>query len=83
MGLIDWGGWTWSWYSEYVLPGAGLNIPGRHSSGGYVRDSDGYICLASDVLDYGTVIATPFGSYGKVYDCGVGHDDWIDVYVSW
>ena len=83
MGLIDWGGWTWSWYSELVLPGGGLDIPGRHTSGGYVRDGDGYICLASDVLDYGTVVATPFGSYGKVYDCGVGNDNWIDVYVSW
>lgn len=83
MGLINWGGWTWSWYSELVLPGGGLDIPGRHTSGGYVMDGDGYICLASDVLDYGTVVATPFGSYGKVYDCGVGNDNWIDVYVSW
>lgn len=83
MGLIDWCGWTWSWYSELVLPGGGLDIPGRHTSGGYVRDEDGYICLASDVLDYGTVIETPFGSAGRVYDCGVGNDNWIDVYVSW
>lgn len=82
-GLIDWGGWTWSWYSELVLPGGGLDIPGRHTSGGYVRDGDGYICVASDVLDYGAVIETPFGSAGRVYDCGVGNDNWIDVYVSW
>lgn len=82
-GLIDWNGWTWSWYSERVLPGGGLDIPGRHTVGGYVRDGDGYICLASDVLDYGTVIETPFGSAGRVYDCGVGNDNWIDVYVSW
>ena len=83
MGLIDWGGWTWSWYSEKVLPGGGLDIPGRHTSGGYVRDEDGYICLASDVLDYGTVIDTPFGSAGRVYDCGVGNDETVDVYVGW
>lgn len=83
MGLIDWGGWTWSWYSERVLPGGGLDIPGRHTSGGYVRDGDGYICLASDVLDYGAVIETPFGSAGRVYDCGVGNDDTVDVYVGW
>lgn len=82
MGVIYWNGWRWKWYSERVLPGTGLNIPGRHTSGGYVRDGDGYICLASDALGYGTVIETPFGSYGKVYDCGCGYDT-IDVYVSW
>ena len=84
MGLIEWGDWTFSWYSERVLPGTGLDIPGRYTDGmGYVRDGDGYICVASDVLPHGTVIDTPFGSMGKVYDCGVGHDDWIDVYVGW
>ncbi len=83
MGLIAWGGWTWSWYSEKVLPGGGLDIPGRHTSGGYVRDINGYICLASDVLEEGTVIETPFGSPGRVYDCGVGNDYTVDVYVGW
>ena len=82
MGVIWWNGWRWTWYSERVLPGTGLNIPGRHTSGGYVRDGDGYICLSSDALDYGTVIATPFGSYGRVYDCGCGYET-IDVYVGW
>ena len=82
LGEIYWGGWRWTWYSEKVLPGGGLDIPGRHTEGGYVRDGDGYICLASDALDYGTVIATPFGSYGLVYDCGCDYDT-IDVYVSW
>lgn len=82
MGVIHWNGWRWTWYSERVLPGTGLNIPGRHTAGGYVRDGDGYICVASDSLSYGTVIETPFGSYGKVYDCGCGYDT-IDVYVGW
>lgn len=82
MGVIWWNGWRWTWYSERVLPGTGLNIPGRYTEGGYVRDGDGYICVASDSLSYGTVIETPFGSYGKVYDCGCGYDT-IDVYVSW
>lgn len=82
MGVIWWNGWRWTWYSERVLPGTGLNIPGRHTEGGYIRDGDGYICLASDVLDYGVVIETPFGAYGKVYDCGCGYDT-IDVYVGW
>ena len=83
-GLIDFNGWTWSWYSERVLPGTGLDIPGRYTCHqGFVRDWEGYICLASDVLEHGTVVWTPFGSYGKVYDCGVGNSDWIDVYVGW
>lgn len=82
LGEIYWGGWRWTWYSERVLPGTGLNIPGRHTTGGYVCDVAGYICLASDALDYGTVIETPFGSYGKVYDCGCDYNT-IDVYVSW
>lgn len=82
IGVIYWNGWRWTWYSERVLPGTGLNIPGRHTEGGYVLDGEGYICLASDALGYGTVVETPFGSYGKVYDCGCGYDT-IDVYVSW
>ena len=82
MGVIWWNGWRWTWYSERVLLGTGLNIPGRYTEGGYVRDGEGYICLASDALDYGAVIETPFGSYGKVYDCGCGYDT-IDVYVGW
>lgn len=82
LGEAYWGGWRWTWYSEKGLPGTGLHIPGRHTEGCYVRDGDGYICLASDALDYGTVIATPFGSYGRVYDCGCDYDT-IDVYVSW
>jgi len=84
MGEIYWGGWRWTWYSERVLPGEGLHIPGRCTDWqGYVRDEDGYICLASDVLDYGTVIDTPFGGPGKVYDDGVGDDGTVDVYVGW
>ena len=81
-GRISWGGWQWTWYSERILPGYGLRIPGRHTDAdGYVRDANGYLCLASDVLRKGTVIETPFGGYGKVYDCGCG--SLIDVYVGW
>lgn len=84
MGVIYWGGWTWTWYSERVLPGYGLSIPGRYTDDmGYVRDGDGYICLASDSLGYGAVINTPFGGHGKVYDCGCGSYDIVDVYVGW
>lgn len=83
LGTIWWGGWRWTWYSERVLPGGGLNIPGRHSDErGFVCDGNGYICLASSVLVKGTVIETPFGKEGRVYDTGCAYDV-VDVYVNW
>lgn len=81
MGVLYWGGYRWTWYSERVLPGGGLNIPGRYSDGTFVRDGEGYICLASNDLGRGTVVSTPFGA-GKIYDCGCASGT-IDVYVSW
>ena len=83
-GRISWGGWQWTWYSERILPGYGLRIPGRHTDAqGYVRDGEGYLCLASDVHRKGTVLETPVGGYGKVYDCGCGNNYTLDVYVGW
>jgi len=71
-----------SYYSQRVLPGGGLNIPGRHvASDGTVRDADGYIVVASDNQAKGTVVDTSLGE-GKVYDTGVGHDG-VDVYTDW
>ena len=76
-------GYRWTWYSERVLPGGGLDIPGRYTDDqGYVRDGDGYVCLASDDLEQGTVVETPFGSEGKVYDSGCDSGT-LDVYVGW
>lgn len=84
MGILSWGGWRWTWYSQQVLPGGGLDIPGRHvDSDGYVCDENEYICLASDYLAWGTVVNTPFGKPGRVYDCGPGAWDILDVYVDW
>lgn len=71
-----------TYYSEQVLSGGGLKIPGRHSGikkrgskygkteDGTVRDKDGYICLASHnkYIPKGTIILTSLGP-GKVYDC--------------
>jgi len=83
MGVLYWGGWRWTWYSQRVLPGGGLSIPGRHVNyAGYVSDGNGYICLASSALSRGTVVNTPFGWQGKVYDSGCSYDT-LDVYVSW
>ena len=82
IGVVYWNGWKWTWYSQRVLPGGGLRIPGRHvDNNGYVCDGNNYICLASSTLPYGTVINTPFGKQGKIYDTGCATDT-IDVYVN-
>lgn len=79
-GVVYYNGYKFTYYSERVLPGPGLKIPGRHSDGNFVRDGDGYICVASCDLPKGTVVDTPFGK-GKVYD--VCRDSGtIDIYVS-
>jgi len=83
MGVVYYGGKRWTWYSQRVLPGGGLNIPGRHlDSNGYICDKNNYICLASNDLRKGTIINTPFGKQGKIYDCGCARGT-IDTYVGW
>lgn len=79
-GVVNANGYKFTYYSQSVLPGGGLSIPGRHVSGaGYVCDGDGYIVAASS-LPKGTIIATPFGASAKVYDRGtVGNH--IDIYI--
>lgn len=81
-GVIYEGGWRWTWYSQRVLPGGGLTIPGRHvDENGYICDENGRICLASSDLEYGTVVSTPFGKEGCIYDCGCSSGT-LDVYVD-
>lgn len=80
-GVVHWGGYKFTYYSQKVLPGGGLRIPGRHvNANGYVADADGYIVLANDAPK-GTVINTPFGGPGKVYDRGT-RGNHFDVYTS-
>ena len=84
-GIISWGGYNWTYYSELILPGNGLNIPGRHTTeDGYVCDGDGYIVLAADLsmLPRYSIVDTPFGREGKVYDTGCVYGV-LDVYVRW
>lgn len=82
-GVLYWGGWQWTWYSQNVLPGGGLRIPGRHVDKlGYVCDKYDNICLASSNLPYGTIVKTPLGKYGRVYDSGCSSGI-LDVYVAW
>ena len=84
-GVIDWGGYEWTYYSELILPGEGLDIPGRHTTeDGYVCDEDGYVVLAADldILTRYSIVDTPFGRTGKVYDTGCSYGT-LDVYVGW
>ena len=82
-GVIHWGGYKWTWYSKLILPGEGLKIPVRHvDENGYICYENDYICLASSDLSKGTVVSTPFGKDGKIYDCGCASGT-LDVYVHW
>lgn len=87
MGVINWGGYKFTYYSQSVLPGGGLSIPGRHvNAGGFVSDGDGYIVLAAPYgVSHGSVFATPFGYSGKVYDTCASCTTspfWLDVYTQ-
>lgn len=71
-----------TWYSQKVLPGKGLKIPGRHvDSRGLVCDGNGYICVASSDYPKGTIVETSLG-IGKVYDSGCASGT-IDIYTNW
>ena len=73
-----------TYYSQQVLPGGGLNIPGRYvAEDGTVRDEEGYICVAADpsYLGYGSTVETSLGT-GKVYDSGCDYGT-IDIYTNW
>ena len=73
-----------TYYSERVLPGNSLAIPGRHvGDDGTVRDGDGFICVAADpsYMAKGTILITSLGP-AKVYDSGCAYGT-IDIYVNW
>lgn len=78
-GVVHSNGNKFTYYSQSVLPGGGLNIPGRHVDGGFVKDADGYIVVANSAAN-GTVVNTPFGK-GKVYDKGTSGNHY-DIYVQ-
>lgn len=84
-GVLKWKGYRFTWYSQRILPGRGLKIPGRHvDKQGFVCDRDGYIVVASTraMRKKRTIVPTPFGKYGKCYDCGAGSSRWRDVYTN-
>ena len=73
-----------TYYSERVLPGNGLRIPGRHvADDGTIRDEEGYIAVAADpaFMSRGSVLMTSLGP-AKVYDTGCAYGT-IDIYVNW
>lgn len=83
-GALYFNGHKETYYSEKVLPGNGLNIPGRHvADDGTIRDGDGYICVAADFsfMPKGSILITSLGP-AKVYDTGCSYGI-IDIYVSW
>lgn len=83
-GAIYYNGHRETYYSEKVLPGNGLQIPGRHvADDGTIRDENGYICVAADpgFLARGTVLITSLGP-AKVYDSGCAYGT-VDIYVNW
>lgn len=83
-GVLRYNGTKWTWYTQRILPGQGLNIPGRHlDENGLVCDGDGNVVLASSTSNRGQVVDTPFGKQGKVYDAGNGGSSWYDVYTDW
>ena len=78
-GVVYDGGNKYTYYSQSTLPGGGLNIPGRHTDDGFVKDGDGYIVVANSSAN-GTVVNTPWGP-GKVYDKGTSGNHY-DIYVE-
>lgn len=80
--VYDESGTRYTWYSEQVLPGGGLDIPGRYTDeAGFVRDAAGNVVVASSDYEKGTAIDTPFGP-GVVYDTGCASGT-VDIYVGW
>ena len=81
-GKVKFNGHYETWYSQKVLPGKGLKIPGRHvDSRGLVMDNQGNICVATTLVAMGQQINTSLGM-GKRYDtCGVA--DTVDIYTNW
>lgn len=83
-GALYYNGHKETYYSQRVLPGYGLNIPGRHvADDGTVRDGDGYIVVAANTsyMSKGTILLTSLGP-AKVYDSGCAYGT-IDIYVNW
>lgn len=78
-GVINEGGWRYTWYSSRVLHHYRTSEWTADSEGIY-RDSDGYVVVACTSRGFGATVPTPFGT-GKVYDSGCAAGT-IDIYVN-
>ena len=82
-GVVHWQKKKYTWYSQRILPGYGLKIPGRHvDKQGFVCDENDYIVLGSNTRNRGKIVPTPFGKFGKVYDAGYVGTYWYDCYTN-
>jgi hypothetical protein len=86
-GVWNFNGHVETYYSQRVLPGGGLSIPGRHVNrqDGTIRDANEYIVLARPEripsMKKGDCIMTSLGA-GKFYDMNSGSDR-VDIYTDW
>lgn len=84
MGVKYYNGQKETYYSQNVLPGGGLSIPGRHvANDGTIRDKNGYIVVSAN-YSFKTKYSTFMTSLGpaKVYDTGCAYGV-VDIYVNW
>lgn len=83
-GVVYYNGHKETYYSQRVLPGSGLKIPGRHvAEDGTIRDKDGYIVVSTN-LSFKSRYSTFMTSLGpaKVYDTGCKYGV-VDIYCNW
>ena len=87
-GPVYWHDRKYTYYTSRLCPIWLLPAPGLHlDKDGIWCDKNDYIVLGSSVANKvnRTVIATPFGKYGKVYDTGgYSTPSWLcDTAVNW
>jgi len=81
-GKVFFNGHYETYYSQRVLPGKGLKIPGRHVTGdGLVRDQNNNICVATSLVEMGEGIATSLGPGVRYDDCETPNT--VDIYTNW
>ena len=84
MGVKYYNGQRETYYSQNILPGGGLKIPGRHvASDGTIRDKDGYIVVSCN-YSFKSKYSKFMTSLGpaKVYDTGCAYGT-VDIYCAW
>ena len=84
MGVKNYNGQRETYYSQRILPGGGLKIPGRHvANDGTIRDKDGYIVVSCN-YSFKSKYPKFMTSLGpaKVYDTGCAYGT-VDIYCNW